>query len=176
MSLAEIILTFLPRLVKTTNSNLSLLVFPKILEKNVYLWQVDNIIVCSGKISDKDDEVKILCDQAVILSRENMAEVFSSFISRGNNGNNSNHQERQVIVRLDEPLDFEAAKAVKEVFLRYQGNYQVELWVNRVDGSRQRIKTSFLVDNNEGFLAELAKVLGDGRVVVGQPSIFPSLF
>ncbi|MEK7653563.1 MAG: DNA polymerase III subunit alpha [Patescibacteria group bacterium] len=153
--------------IEDSAGEVEILVFPKILEKNIYLWQVDNIIVCSGKISDKDDEVKILCDQAAILSRENIAEVFNNFVGRGNNGSSFNHQERQVIVKLDEPLGYEAAKAMKDVFLRHQGNCQVELWVNRADGNRQRIKTSFRVDNNERFLAELAKILGDGRVVVG---------
>src|SRR3989338_3064654 len=39
------------------------LVFPSVLEKNPSIWQADRILIVKGKLSDKDGEPKILCDQ-----------------------------------------------------------------------------------------------------------------
>ncbi len=39
------------------------LVFPSVLEKNPSIWQADKILIVKGKLSDKDGEPKILCDQ-----------------------------------------------------------------------------------------------------------------
>ena len=39
------------------------LVFPSVLEKNPSIWQADRILLVKGKLSDKDGEPKILCDQ-----------------------------------------------------------------------------------------------------------------
>lgn len=39
------------------------LVFPSIFQKNPEIWQQDKILLVSGKVSDKDGEPKVLCDQ-----------------------------------------------------------------------------------------------------------------
>ncbi|MBI2096933.1 MAG: DNA polymerase III subunit alpha [Candidatus Sungbacteria bacterium] len=39
------------------------LVFPSVLEKNPSIWQADKVLLVKGKLSDKDGEPKILCDQ-----------------------------------------------------------------------------------------------------------------
>ena len=45
------------------------LVFPNVLEENPIVWQEGKIIIISGKISDKDDQFKIICDQAQELKK-----------------------------------------------------------------------------------------------------------
>ncbi len=45
------------------------LVFPSVLEKNPAIWQEGKIIKMIGKISNKDDQLKILCDQAEELTK-----------------------------------------------------------------------------------------------------------
>lgn len=39
-----------------------ILVFPKLLEKNPIIWQEDKLVLISGKVTDRNDEVKIICD------------------------------------------------------------------------------------------------------------------
>ncbi len=39
------------------------LVFPGVLEQNPVVWQEGKIITLSGRLSDKDDQLKILCDE-----------------------------------------------------------------------------------------------------------------
>ncbi len=45
------------------------LVFPSILEKNSDIWQEGKILKIGGKISNKDDQLKILCDKAEELEK-----------------------------------------------------------------------------------------------------------
>ena len=40
------------------------LVFPSILERDPTVWQEGKIIILSGRLSDKDDQLKILCNEA----------------------------------------------------------------------------------------------------------------
>ncbi len=40
------------------------LVFAGVLERNPVIWQEGKIVIISGRLSDKDDQLKILCDEA----------------------------------------------------------------------------------------------------------------
>ncbi len=44
------------------NGKVEILVFPKQLERNPVIWQEDKVIVVSGKVTDRNDEVKVICD------------------------------------------------------------------------------------------------------------------
>lgn len=41
-----------------------ILVFANVLEKNPIIWQEGKIVIVKGRISDKDDQLKLLCDEA----------------------------------------------------------------------------------------------------------------
>ncbi|HEB01416.1 MAG TPA: DNA polymerase III subunit alpha, partial [Candidatus Portnoybacteria bacterium] len=45
-------------------SKIEVLVFPSILEKNPDVWREDKIVLVSGKLSDKDGTLKLLCNNA----------------------------------------------------------------------------------------------------------------
>jgi len=47
------------------------LVFASTLERNPVIWQEGKIILMSGRLSEKDDQLKILCDDAEELKTEN---------------------------------------------------------------------------------------------------------
>jgi len=50
--------------VEDLTSKIEILVFPKILEKNPEIWEKGKILILSGKLSDRDDQLKILCNKA----------------------------------------------------------------------------------------------------------------
>jgi DNA polymerase-3 subunit alpha len=47
------------------------LVFASILDRNPIIWQEGKIILLNGRLSDKDEQFKILCDEAEELKTEN---------------------------------------------------------------------------------------------------------
>ncbi len=53
--------------VEDTTGRAEVLVFPKVLEQTSTAWQEEKIIVVSGKLSDRDENLKILCDNVKIL-------------------------------------------------------------------------------------------------------------
>ena len=43
------------------------LVFPTILEQTAFAWQEEKIVLVSGRLSDRDGNLKILCDNVKVL-------------------------------------------------------------------------------------------------------------
>jgi len=50
--------------IEDLTGKIEILVFPKILEKDPEVWEKGKIIILSGKLSNRDDELKILCNKA----------------------------------------------------------------------------------------------------------------
>lgn len=57
--------------IEDTSGKAEVLVFPKLLENTGNLWVADKIVMLNGKISTKDNEVKIIADSAEELDLEN---------------------------------------------------------------------------------------------------------
>lgn len=53
-----------------TTSNVEVLVFPKLLRKNAYIWHEDNIVIVEGKMNSRDGSPKILADSVSELGLE----------------------------------------------------------------------------------------------------------
>ena len=162
--------------IEDNRGDVEILVFPKVLEQDQHLWREDNIIVCSGKISEKDEETKILCDWAWPLSENNLAEVLQK-IATAPSGARSRGGfyrrtpaaaaapiERIVSLVIDEPLDLDASRRLKAAIYDYPGSARVEITVNRQNGQSQKIKTSFRVDCTEKFVSLAEGLLGPGKV------------
>jgi len=45
-------------------ARIEVLVFPRVLAQNPSIWQEDKILMIRGRLSDKDGEPKILCEEA----------------------------------------------------------------------------------------------------------------
>jgi DNA polymerase-3 subunit alpha len=61
------------------SASTEVLVFPTLLEKTTNLWEEGKAIICQGKVSDKDNEIKFLADKAAIISLENFNESIDAF-------------------------------------------------------------------------------------------------
>jgi DNA polymerase-3 subunit alpha len=56
-----------------------LLIFPSLYEATMNLWQEGKVVLVQGKLSDKDQEVKLLVDKAGILELDKLAESIDAF-------------------------------------------------------------------------------------------------
>jgi DNA polymerase-3 subunit alpha len=171
--------------VEDTTGDTEILVFPKVLESNPHLWQPDNIIICSGTVSDKDGERKVLCDLGAILNKNNLKETLDSFLvasrdkpkrgfrnfNRQNDGGGyvkAKAPEPQVTkslsITLPGPLDYELSKRVKELIIKHPGNYLLELIINKSAGSAEKVRTTFRIDYSEAIVLEFVGLLGEGSM------------
>ena len=60
-------------------TNIELLVFPKLLQETADVWQVGRIVLCRGKVSDKDQETKLLVNKAMLLDEDNPVKSLDDF-------------------------------------------------------------------------------------------------
>ena len=89
--------------------NAEILVFPKLLKDTLPVWQAGKVVLCSGSVSDKDNEMKILANKAVELSLDKLGEAIANFKSivvparnnYRNNWHNGNGNDRTAKVILD---------------------------------------------------------------------------
>ncbi|MFH1173215.1 MAG: DNA polymerase III subunit alpha, partial [bacterium] len=167
-------------------AGVEILVFPKILEANREVWQEDKVVAVQGRLSDKDGELKILCQTAVELTLDNLADSFKKMAEQaksqpqngyGNNrynGNGYNNSARPArsepaqpaakavgivnitLAALDNPA---LAQSLKMIFSHYPGHYQVYLSVKD-----KKIKTSFLIDFNHSVKGAIEEIAGPGSV------------
>jgi DNA polymerase-3 subunit alpha len=54
--------------IEDLTGTLEILVFATILEKNPTIWQEGKVLMVTGRLTDKDDQLKILCDEAEELT------------------------------------------------------------------------------------------------------------
>ncbi len=62
-----------------TVASTEILVFPKLYQKNIEIWKEGNVILCSGTVSDKDNEIKFLANIAVLLDLNNIDKSVDEF-------------------------------------------------------------------------------------------------
>jgi len=74
-------------------ANVEVLVFPSLLKMTGEIWQAGKVVLCYGRISDKDQEVKLLLGKAVELPLVNISEAIERFKNTketGGRGANNN--------------------------------------------------------------------------------------
>jgi DNA polymerase III subunit alpha len=173
--------------IEDTSGDTEILVFPRVLEQNPHLWQPDNLIICSGTVSDKDGERKVLCDMGAILNKDGLKATLDAFLiasrdkpgrrkffSNKDGGNRESSAQKPVAaptfnlkpvgLHLSSPFDYELSKQLKESILKNPGNHAIELIIKKATGS-EKIMTTLRVNYSEAWHQEIEKVLGSGSVV-----------
>ncbi len=154
-------------------SNVELLVFPKLLQETINIWQDGKPILVSGRVSDKDQDVKFLVDKAVLLEGDNLSVALDGFKSKLGNGNNRwrfNRQgengyahnpepqkiktEPEVKIIFKREFDPQELSDLREILLRHSGDSVVYFEViNGGDG--HLLKTAFRVNPDQALANDL---------------------
>ncbi len=78
--------------IEDQSSSVEALVFPSLLKETGSVWQDGKIILCQGKLSDKDQDIKLLANKAALLDSSNIAASLKAFNEAkevgGRNGRN----------------------------------------------------------------------------------------
>lgn len=157
--------------------NIEVLVFPRLYQKTIDLWQEGRMIICQGKISDKDQDVKVLANKAAELKIENVKKSLEEFnnievkINKFRNKNWNNNQKGRTIAQivsnnktqkqikpllliLSDLLDKENLNKLKLLFQENNGNSKVYFKVKQ-NNKYCVIETKFKVDCNEYLLNKI---------------------
>lgn len=142
--------------------SVEILVFPRTLEQNQGLWQEDNLIVCLGKMSDKDDEPKVICEKAAVLTSHNLEETMRFFSDQSvSHYQKLENELPKVYLEVGCPLDYALSQKINAVLAKHPGNYELYLRVKNNDQTAAKIKTSLHVN----YSAVLAQDIGVAAAV-----------
>ena len=70
--------------VEDLTGNMEILVFPSLLKENGLIWQEGKVVLCQGKLSDKDQELKLLCNKVMELTALTTGEAIKKFTAASN--------------------------------------------------------------------------------------------
>ncbi len=143
-----------------TSGEIELVVFPKIYEKTINLWQRDQIVLVRGKVGKSragdNGEVKVLVDDASKLSNSNKSYATSAMSAENIAG--------RVYIKLDNSEDQQLLIDLKQRLEAYRGDTEVVL-VTGVAASKQAIRLPQTITVNEESMRDLAGIFGSTNVI-----------
>ena len=147
-----------------TVASTEILVFPKLYQRNIEMWQEGNVVLCSGTISDKDNEIKFLANLAVKLDLKMIDKSIDEFKRelmdappqrrwQKKPANDAPSVAPQAAIKTNPlkivfkgELNEEKTTKLKEILIQNSGSDKVYF---KIEGSV--IEAGFLVDNSENL-------------------------
>ena len=135
--------------------SLELLVFPKVLQGKPTIWQIDQVVLVEGKLSDKDGVMKVLVNEAWEFSPDNLPQQFHS--AKSVPARSEPAQSVSIVVPArSEPRLFER---LKTLLRNHPGDVRVFLTIAGTNGAR-RIETHYRVHCTQQLMQEVEHLLG----------------
>ncbi len=160
-----------------------MIVFPKVLMIYNSLLTPGSIILCEGRISVKDDEVKLIAEKissapksadGIAPSKSFDDKSFSSHknntntqnLSNSNNTKQTSNKKKGIFLRMDS-FNEEKLSEIKNLLSIFQGNMPVFIFFNDTK-KYESLGAEYGVFYNSPLEKELKYILGDKNVVIRQ--------
>jgi len=145
--------------IEDETGNIEALVFPNLLKNTYEIWKTGKAIIVQGKISDKDQDIKLLSNTAFALSLKNVSEIKQKFLQADMSGETksaSKYSQSAGPLHLVFLAGISADQLgqIKEVLSKYQGTDKVYFEMG-VNGNKKVIETDFQVRNTSFLATEL---------------------
>jgi len=154
-------------------ANVELLIFPSLLKETADVWREGAAVICRGRVSNKENELKILCDQASVLTPETAVKLAAEFLKKNKsnsfkNGYNNVTSPASVPppvlkIKLENLNDPDLLKKIQEKLSARQGKSKVYFYVPGETGM-QVIETGFKVDASDELRQKLKELVGEEAV------------
>lgn len=136
--------------------SIEVLVFPKVMEKVLPFLFDDRIVQVVGRLSDKDEEFKLIADDIKEMPNDDLYGLALSQMEKS----------KQVVLHMSRLAERDALNHIKDVLQAHPGNAQVYLSIGSGLGSK-KIKTQSQVAMSNELMAELRSVAEIDMVDVG---------
>ena len=130
-----------------STGNIEVLVFPKAMEKSFSFLANDKIVQVSGRLSDKDEEFKLISEDIKELPTDDLYQMALSEMEKN----------KQVVLHMANLANMEVLNQIKEILKNHSGNAQVYLSVGSGPGAK-KIKTQSSVRVNQELINALKKI------------------
>jgi DNA polymerase-3 subunit alpha len=137
-------------------SRTEILVFPKLLQKNNLIWQVDNIVLIEGNLNTKDGALKILADSVEELGHQ-------TSLSMAHDSNDLTPNEQVLTVTLPKGSQKEILNQLKAVVTQFPGDVPLMLKIP-LNGEYRVVKTKTKVKISPRLLYDLGQIVGQRNV------------
>ncbi|MDD4901250.1 MAG: DNA polymerase III subunit alpha, partial [Patescibacteria group bacterium] len=174
--------------VEDLTGNLEVLVFPSLLKENNLIWQEGKIVLCQGKLSDKDQELKLLCNKVMELTAETAGEAVNKFTAAakdaargygfGGNGNGGtrkfyarpaksvaapaakhlNFKDGKLFINFNQGVNIEILSKLKEILVNHGGENKVFFQL-AVGAGVKLVETDFKVNYGPDLVKEINRIL-----------------
>ncbi len=141
------------------------LIFPNLYKTTYTVWEEGKAIICQGKTSNKDQDIKILANTAMRVSLKKINEVLDKFkkadfgASLGSHASSyANGGDLRII--FGEGISAQGLEKLKEIFSKHKGENKVYFEIN-LNGEKKIIETEFFVNNGPFLITEIKNRLGE---------------
>ncbi|MCD4762102.1 DNA polymerase III subunit alpha, partial [bacterium] len=145
------------------SGNVEVLIFPKLLATTADIWQEGKAVICQGKISDKDQDIKVLANTAMALDLNNIKETTTKLNHAGTAENgvlDSNAVNKDLKIIFLSSLDNENLELLKALLVKYRGLNRVFFEIG-ANGGKKLIKTDYRISNSAILHTEIKNKLGN---------------
>ncbi len=155
-----------------TTGSIEAVIFPRVYKENSALWEADKTVVVSGRVQEKEGELKFLVETGYEITPDNIDEI-AKYISKNNIGTASEPSPSEqtaphvqaVTVHLRAHLPQTILHKLRTVFDGHPGQYRVYFNVDNAEG-QQKILSSYRIKYDELIEKELEAILGPDTVRV----------
>lgn len=127
--------------------SIEVLVFPKVMEKSLPFLADDKIVQVVGRLSDKDEEFKLIADTITELPNDELYAMALAEMEKN----------KTVVLHMNSLANMPVLNKIKDILQKHPGNVQVYLSVGTGRAAR-KIKTQSLVGMNNELMMELRSV------------------
>jgi DNA polymerase III subunit alpha len=137
------------------SGSVEVLVFPKAMEKALPFLENDKIVQVFGRLSDKDEEFKLIAEEIKELPND---ELYGMALSEM-------EKTKTLTLHMNTIANMEVLNSIKNILQKYPGMAQVYLSVGAGQGVR-KIKTQSLVSVSNELITELRQISEISKVDV----------
>lgn len=152
--------------IEDLGGSIEILVFPHALETTGAVWQEENIILASGKVSDKDGVFKLLVDDAKIVNDQEVEDFKRIIATQNKNGNTiakgdqKNNKPLSLTISLPNSSDKSIIEKLSKAFDSADlGDTKIYL---NLDGTR--MQTSYSIQTNDALLDKIKSIVPTGKI------------
>ncbi|MEK7115990.1 MAG: DNA polymerase III subunit alpha [Patescibacteria group bacterium] len=139
-------------------------VFPRVLAETGACWNVDTLLIVSGRVQEKDDELKLLVETAYEITAENVDEVAASSKKQGaGNFTATSAIEPSITIHLRASLSETILLRLRRIFDEHRGEIPVNFLFDDA-GVERRIRTDSRVSWSDEIVRQIEEVTGKGTV------------
>ncbi|MFW5885163.1 MAG: DNA polymerase III subunit alpha [Patescibacteria group bacterium] len=149
------------------------LIFPKTVERNRDLWEEEKIVLLKGKLSDKDNELKLLCEDGILVDGKELREfkknpeAYKGLNSNGQGRESSNRpkeKRQKIILYIDDNFPQDGLKKISEIVSNAEkGSDSVVL---ALDGTKKRLEIPGRIKNSSKIINKFVEILGSKEKVL----------